>query len=253
MKQFYTSVFLGSLLMYTNLYSESTHSEIDYHKEFGEGYDMAIDFVEMNRETLLLEIGKAGGDPEILIPVIFPEIVRYNLLQDKMEMIALEIFYVNLGKDYSNFSVGPFQMKPSFAEKIELYVMKQKKISPSIFKVIKNRKSNSKSSRRRRLIRLNDLKWQIKYLVAFEEIVSQRFPEFVKDGNHDTIRFFAMAYNVGFDLSTKEILSRGNRPSFPYGRDFRENKFLYSNVALFFYDFYWKRMSGIKKEIFLTN
>ena len=35
-----------------------------------------------------------------------------------MEITLLKALYINLGEDYANFSIGQFQMKPSFAESI---------------------------------------------------------------------------------------------------------------------------------------
>ena len=54
----------------------------------------------------------------VAISIIFPEIVRYSALRDKVEISLLKTLYVNLGEDYADFSIGQFQMKPSFAEAI---------------------------------------------------------------------------------------------------------------------------------------
>ena len=50
------------------------------------------------------------------IAVVFPEIVRYSAIRDKIEITLLKALYINLGEDYADFSIGQFQMKPSFAE-----------------------------------------------------------------------------------------------------------------------------------------
>ena len=38
--------------------------------------------------------------------VIFPELVRYSAIRDKMEITLLKTLYRNLGEDYADFSVG---------------------------------------------------------------------------------------------------------------------------------------------------
>jgi len=54
-----------------------------------------------------------------VLSIVFPELIRFNAIQDKIETFALQSLYVKYGKDYANFSVGPFQVKPSFAESLE--------------------------------------------------------------------------------------------------------------------------------------
>ena len=52
------------------------------------------------------------------IAVVFPELIRYSALRDKIEITLLKSLYIYKGDDYADFSIGQFQMKPSFAELI---------------------------------------------------------------------------------------------------------------------------------------
>jgi hypothetical protein len=61
---------------------------------------------------------KNGIEYAYAVAVIFPELVRYSALRDMIEISLLKTLYVNLGEEYADFSVGPFQMKPSFAEEV---------------------------------------------------------------------------------------------------------------------------------------
>lgn len=45
--------------------------------------------------------------------------MRYNALKDDIESESLKVLYVQFGKTYADFSIGVFQMKPSFAEGVE--------------------------------------------------------------------------------------------------------------------------------------
>ena len=51
--------------------------------------------------------------------VIFPELVRFNFWQDMAEVSAVEGSYVPKGLDACDYSIGRFQMKPSFVEDLE--------------------------------------------------------------------------------------------------------------------------------------
>ena len=53
------------------------------------------------------------------LAVVFPEIVRYSDLEDLIQIRALKVLYVQYGRKYADFSVGHFQMKPSFIEQLE--------------------------------------------------------------------------------------------------------------------------------------
>ena len=63
-------------------------------------------------------------DPKLLSSIVFPELIRYSHLKDKVEISALYSLYVLFGKEFSNYSVGMFQMKPSFIEKLETEIVK---------------------------------------------------------------------------------------------------------------------------------
>jgi hypothetical protein len=64
-----------------------------------------------------------------VLSIVFPEIIRYNAFKDFLETKTLEWLYVEYGKDKADFSIGLFQMKPSFVEKLEKYLQ----ATPSVF------------------------------------------------------------------------------------------------------------------------
>ena len=61
----------------------------------------------------------------LLTPVVLPEVARFNGFSNFFETAALEAFYVEDGSGVVDFSIGPFQMKPSFAERVEHRVAAQ--------------------------------------------------------------------------------------------------------------------------------
>ena len=58
-------------------------------------------------------------NPYFVLAIVFPELIRYSKLQDVIESNDLKVLYVQFGDTYSNFSIGRFQMKPSFCEQLE--------------------------------------------------------------------------------------------------------------------------------------
>lgn len=95
-----------------------TQAQDNFEEIFGNNYEKAISFIEQEK-AIPKKIESYGLPTKEVVAVIFPELIRYNSIQDKMETFALESLYVKYATDYANFSIGVFQMKPSFAEQIE--------------------------------------------------------------------------------------------------------------------------------------
>lgn len=148
-----------------------------------------------------------GIDAGFALAVVFPEIARYSAIRDWAETRALEMLYVQYGKDYANFSIGRFQMKPSFIEQIEKDYLKSfscKKITFNGFKGFSE--ENNMDSRRVRIERLKDPHWQLRYLVIFCILMDERYPEIKKSGNNEKLKFYSTAYNTGYNKSKGVIL-----------------------------------------------
>ena len=93
--------------------------ETDYKKVFGDRYTWAVNWLEQN-DAVIHEYACAFNIPEKeLKAIVFPELIRYNNLFNAIEIESLKYLYVSEGKDYADFSVGYFQMKPSFGEMVE--------------------------------------------------------------------------------------------------------------------------------------
>ena len=89
---------------------------LNYPEIFGDDWKKAMLFESENRSWMEPILAKNHISYPLAVAVIFPELVRYSALRDKMEITLLKALYINLGDDYANFSIGQFQMKPSFAE-----------------------------------------------------------------------------------------------------------------------------------------
>ncbi len=150
----------------------------------------AFDFIE--QESWMADSLKAHGlDPAFALAIVFPEIIRYSAIRDWAETKALEVLYVQYGSPYADFSIGRFQIKPTFAELLDGN-------SAST--------GSPESIRLQRLRRLQDLKGQLQYLIMFCKHLDFLFPEYRIATTEEKLRFYATAYNTGFHKSKQQIL-----------------------------------------------
>jgi hypothetical protein len=162
--------------------------------------------------------------------------VRYSALRDKMEITLLKTLYVNLGEDYANFSIGQFQMKPSFAEMI-------REEAPAVLGrrsgiTFKNRSDfdDIKDFRKTIIKDLEDPKSQMNYLIAFIKICEKNF----KTGRRDElsqVKFLATAYNFGIDKKEVDIESMIGKKFFNT-KLFKTENYSYAEVSIFWYEQY---------------
>ena len=212
---------------------------LNYRELFGDDWKKASDFEKENRVWMEPLISKYDISYPLAISIIFPELVRYSALRDKMEIALLKTLYVNLGEDYANFSIGVFQMKPSFAESIREQTPAVGSQIPGIVfaqisefdDIIPFRKSIIKD--------LEDPKTEIYYLVAFIKICKMKF-ESQNGDEFSQIRFLATAYNYGINKTAVEIQNMSSKKYFNT-KLFKTENYSYSDVSVFWYKEY---MSG---------
>ena len=101
------------------VWGSSTAFSINYQKEFGDDWTQAEEFVKEHRAEWKKIFEEFEVDADIAIAIVFPELIRYSRWQDAIETAAVNGLYVAGGKEKANFSIGRFQMKPSFAEEID--------------------------------------------------------------------------------------------------------------------------------------
>lgn len=215
---------------------------LDYREIFGDDWQKALVFLETNNDWLKPVLEKYNIPYSTAIAIVFPELVRYSALRDKMEITLLKTLYRNLGDDYADFSVGVFQIKPSFAEKIreEAYALMGNK-ARALFK----KPSSFKEKRLYRASIIEDLEEpekEFKYIIAFFKICEDRF----STGFHDDeakIRFLATAYNTGFWKSEKEIKDISDRKFFNT-KLFKTENYPYADVSLFWYRYFYQNTNN---------
>jgi hypothetical protein len=223
--------FLFSVLFLVWFQSAGSQS-LDYREIFGEDWDKAVEFEKENRGWIDSALRKNDISYPLAISVIFPELVRYSALRDKMEISLLKTLYINLGDDYADFSIGVFQMKPSFAERI-------REDAPRIagrrrgFLENSTRYDDIKEFRRSVVNDLENPRTQIYYLIAFIKICEEHYKSDRKD-ILSQVKFLATAYNVGIDKTESAIDSMSERKFFNT-RLFKTVNYSYSDISLFWY------------------
>lgn len=190
-------------------------------------------FEKENRNWIEPILTKNHISYPVAISVVFPEMVRYSALRDKMEIGLLKTLYVNLGEEYADFSIGEFQMKPSFAEMIREKAYDIPGLESDITFKSGADFDDIKEFRKSILKDLEDLKSQLNYLIVFIKICDRNFNTEEKDEMLQ-VKFLATAYNFGFDKTETEIKNMTDKKYFNTSLIMNEN-YSYSDISLFWY------------------
>ncbi len=219
-------------LLYCPLLSQS----LNYQEIFGDDWNKAAAFERENRSWMESLLEKNNVSYPLAIAVVFPELVRYSALRDKMEITLLKALYINLGEYYANFSIGQFQMKPSFAAIIRDEapgVMSRR--SGITFKVTDDF-SDIQNYRKSIITDMEDPKVQLTYLITFFRICEKKFKT-NRMNETNRIRFLATAYNYGVDKTADQIKSMTDRKFFTT-KLIKDVTYSYSDISVFWYKLY---------------
>lgn len=210
------------------IYSQGT----DYRIIFGSDWEKAEEFVIKNKQWMKQISDRFDVSLPVAVAVVFPELIRYSALRDRMELAILKTLYINLGDEYADFSVGQFQMKPSFAETINnnAGILKGRlgKFFPDPGEYVPEWKYRSAVVKY-----LENTQSQYLYLVAFVKICEKSFDLSNMD-EEKKIKFLSTAYNYSFRKSYAEITSMADRKFFTTKLVTKEY-YSYSDISLFWY------------------
>ena len=182
-----------------------------YAGRLGSDWSRATERVEERREAWGEVFRSLDVDATECEAIIFPEQLRFSRLQDGMEQAALHGLYVTGGKERANFSIGLFQMKPSFVEQVEAAWMKSPlRHEYHLYFDLKDHREQ----RRRRLERMQDEQWQCVYLALFVRLMDERLPFLATVEGEERIRLLATAYNMSFTASLEELQTTKHRKTF---------------------------------------
>ncbi len=225
-----TFLFLILLVPRCSLYSQVN---LNYKEIFGKQYFEAINYLNSNQwitNTLI----RNKIDPCFAKSVIFPELIRYSYIRDKMEIQALKTLYVQYGPTYADFSIGRFQIKPTFAEKLETDLK-----TIACFKhdaeVEQIDTAQTNHARLQRVKRLDSEKWQVQYLIWFIKVMDYKYPSISGSLNLNHVWFYATAYNCGYYLPEKQIRENMAKNYFHTALFSSNERYNYGSVSSYFW------------------
>ncbi len=179
------------------------HSQREnYRRVFGNSWTAAGQYVCEHHEEWKQEFDVFGVDARLAEAIVFPELVRYSMWQDEIERAAVNGLYVHGGKDAANFSIGRFQMKPSFAEEVEREWNQSPLAQEYGFSFSLG---DNAEARRSRLRRMSDDAGQCRYLAIFIRLQQLRHPRLGLLSRQEQVRFLATVYNRSFSASWDAI------------------------------------------------
>ena len=143
-------------------------------------------------------------DPLVAESVVWPEMVRYERLQDLVESAAVYGTYIRTGGG-PDYSIGIFQMKPSFIEDLEKAWMRSGLARR--YELWFDTADNA-TARRIRISRLQKEEWQVIYLGVFLRLLYHAYGSYDRNGEKkqegletlplkEQVRLAATAYNRG--------------------------------------------------------
>lgn len=222
-------------------------AEEDYAAIFGTKYDEAEQFLRQNSwiaDFLYLP----PLETRIALAVVFPEIIRFRVLEDRLQIRALKVLYVQYGRKYADFSVGQFQMKPTFTEQVErdynrLFSDEEKAATA----IPAFATGDSSGLRKERVLRLDDVRWQVRYLRLFMMVMGKLYGDQAFDDGLEKLRFYATAYTAGYAKGEKTIRRMMRAKHFHVQLFFPKARYNYADIAVFYFDRHTKAATRVPR------
>ncbi len=216
-------------------YAKKEYSNPDFGKTFGTKAEAASDKLQSLNEQFLLCSKLCSEKVVFMQSLVFPEVMRYNSLKDDIETESLKTLYVQFGQEYANFSIGIFQMKPTFAIQVEIKA--KELLSDSIYKELQLMYENTDEEgiREERVERLQDNEWQLVYLTAFICICNERYKNKKFETTTEKLQYYATVYNTGFDKTEGYIYKKIKQENFYLQQGMPNKKFKYGAIAAWYF------------------
>ena len=180
----------------------TTAFSIDYRKVFGSNWVEAERYVSEHHDEWKQEFDLFGVDSRMAEAVVFPELIRYSMWKDEIERTAVNGLYVSKGREGANFSIGRFQMKPSFAEEVEQAWNRSSLSKEYGFSF---NLADNNEARRSRVRRISTMQGQCRYLAIFIRLLQQHHPQLSQLSLKDQVCLLSTAYNRSFTASWNSL------------------------------------------------
>ena len=209
----------------------------NYKQVFGRDYTWAVNWLQQNKAAIQKNADQFNIPAKELKAIVFPELIRYNSVFDAIEINSLKYLYVSEGKEYADFSVGYFQMKPSFAEMVEqdlaglkdTYFISLSKISGL------SKLADNEPNRKARIARITSVEMQLQYLCAFYKICEQKFAGKKFSSTAEKVRFFSTCYNAGYQRDYESLQSFQEKKYYHTGKLFTAQRYNYADISGYYF------------------
>lgn len=203
----------------------------DYFTAYPSESREAVKTFDRYRDRLVSLLGNACDDDVLIaFSIVAPEVSQYSALSDFFETAAVKDGYPSAGSP--DYSIGLFQMKPSFAESLESEVGKDNILKQKYGARLAYGTDDIRNVRRQRVERLSDTGWQMLYLAVFVDVVKMRTATWGLASSEEKVRCWSTLYNAGFYLSRERVRQRQGVKQFPRNT----KRFNYSAVAVEFFN-----------------
>lgn len=205
-----------------------------YAAAYPSNFTEAIDFFKSCRSEFVSNTpGLTKQERMMAAAIVAPEVSTYSMVMNFVELRSMFVTYVYQGG--GNFSVGVFQMKPSFAENIEKQSMENKQLSKEYASWVADflPGESLKADRRARLNRLDDPVWQMRYLTLFFKLAQQKTSQINFKSSDEKLRYLATLYNSGLNITKERAYKMMTQKRFPHFNP----QFNYSAISLEFYNY----------------
>ena len=193
------------------LTGSSTAFSVNYPKAFGDDWTSAAQFVHEHHAAWKPLFEAFGVDARLAEAIVFPELIRYSRWQDEIEKAAVNGLYVLQGTSGANFSIGRFQMKPSFAEEVEA-AWNQSALAQEYGFVFNLQ--DGVEARRSRIRRLGTMEGQCRYLAIFIRLQFLRHPQLLQLELREQVGMLATIYNHSFSTTWEQACQLHHKKSF---------------------------------------
>lgn len=218
------------------VFAKNKYSNPDFGATFGAKAKTAKQKLQQMRESFELCSGICNSNSLFMQSIVFPEVMRFHELKDDIETESLRTLYVQFGKEYANFSIGLFQMKPSFAEELE---QKAKQLLPNeLYNELQltYEETDISNIRLQRVQRLQDDDWQLIYLTTFISVCDKLYATKKFNSDNERLQWYATVYNSGFDKTDSYITQKTEQENFYLQQGMPGKKFRYAAIATWHYN-----------------
>lgn len=228
------------------LFAKTKYTNPDFGKTFGRKAAQATERLAVLESAFIPCSRLCNTSNAFMQSIVFAEVMRFNQLKDDIETESLRTLYVQLGEEYANFSIGLFQMKPTFAVQVE---EKAKLLLPdSIYNELQLAYTavTPENIRAERVDRLQDTDWQLVYLTAFICICNLLYKDAAFTNDIARLQWYATVYNAGFNKTDAYISKKIKEDNFYLSQQMPGNKFKYAAIAAWYYT---QKNNGTKKPM----